>query len=226
MSRDKRDVVLHKWHTAVPLILVLCGLALLASACQELGSDPDTDTAGTTTVTSVQSPGLDSLYGTWDGTYTPDAAWSEDGPIDDPPFDLGVPLDMHMELHPWSAAAGQYGTITVGGLSPARVTSLTLDGDQVTMIVVTEVAGLNDLLGAFTLTLDGDTLSGTDDREPEVPTGWISSSGAVYLTRTAPWDAAAAASTASADPPRRPTAPPMAQAAMLRTVARTKTATR
>ena len=32
------------------------------------------------------------LCGTWEGTYTPTAAWDENGPVEDPPFELGMPL--------------------------------------------------------------------------------------------------------------------------------------
>jgi len=175
---------------------------LFTVSCQEL--DSGSDSADTTA--SEASADISALYGTWDGTYTPDAAWDEDGSLPDPPFELGTPVEMHMELHPWSAESAAYGTITAGGLYPARVTSLALDGDQVSLIVITEATGLNDLVGTFALTLDGETLSGEDDRDPEVPSGWISSSGTVYLTRTAAWDPTASTDT-TASVPAPPAAP-------------------
>lgn len=190
MSRKARRRVVSKQLVCTALTVLLSGLLLLAASCEDLD-------AGTAETSTTDASDITVLFGTWDGTYTPEAAWDENGSVDDPPFELGAPVNMHMELHPYLAESGEYGIAAAGGLSPARVTSLTRLGDQVTMIAISEAEGLNDLVGVFTLTLDEDTLTGGDDRDPEVPSGWVSSSGTVELTRTAPWDASATTTTSS-----------------------------
>ena len=177
------------------LTVFVLALLLFVAACESLATDTAEET------TSTDHSDITVIFGTWDGTYTPDAAWDEDGNVDDPPFELNIPVDMHMELHPWDADSAEYGTVSAAGLSPASVTSITREGAQFTLMVISEAENLNDLLGIFELTLEGDTLSGEDDSEPEVPSGWISSSGAVVLTRTAAWDPSAATDTTEEDTP-------------------------
>ncbi len=176
----------------------LLGLFVVATACQGLVYDNDT---GSTTTTAVEDQDVTALFGTWDGTYTADGAWDENGAVEDPPFELGTPVTMRVELRPWSAETADYGTIVTGDLYPARVASLELEGDQVTIVAVSEESGLEDLITVFELTLDDKTLTGQDDREPEVPSGWLRSTGDVLLTRTAPWDDTATTETTAAESP-------------------------
>jgi len=183
-----------KTFTAMALCLALCGLALFVIACADLGSNADASTTSVAS-TAVETETLvteDVLFGTWDGTYTPTAAWDENGPIADPPMALGVPLGMHLELRPWSASSGDYGTASVGGFSEARVTTVFLDDQEVVLSLISEQRGLDDLGSVFMLTLNNGTLSGVDLGDPDVPSGWISSSADISLTRTALWEETAA----------------------------------
>ena len=203
MSKEVRRTNASRHLVSFALALALAVILAFAVACASLDAESTDSSAATTATTAVatadvETDSLDSLFGTWDGTYTPDTAWDENGVVDDPPFALDEPVAMHMELRPWSASSASYGSLTAGSLYPARVASLTMEGDEATLIIVTEESGLEDLLGLLNLTLDGDTLTGEDERRPEVPSGWISTSGTISLTRTAAWDPTATTDTTAA----------------------------
>ena len=194
MSRPVRAISVGKLPVVTILTLLMLALLLFAAACENLGTDAAEE------ATSTESSDLSVLFGTWDGTYTPESAWDENGLVDDPPVELGVPIAMHMELRPWSAESADYGTITTGTLSPARVVYLTLEGDQVTMGTSSSEVGLEDLMSVSDLTLAGDTLTGEEDPETGVPSGWISTSGSVHLTRTTPYEPTTATDATSSAP--------------------------
>jgi hypothetical protein len=189
MSRKRRNSAPDRSLMGLALALVLSGLVIFTIACQDLDSSPPTSTETTTAAAQTDLGDLrTTVFGSWDGTYTPTAAWDDIGSVKDPPFTLGEPLAMHMELRPWSDASLDYGTVSVAGVPGTRVTMLTINGDQIRLKAVTQQSGLEDLLSVFALTLAGDTLAGEDSGDSGVPQGWVSTSGTIFLTRTVPWD--------------------------------------
>jgi hypothetical protein len=126
-----------------------------------------------------------TLWGVWKGTYTPIEAWDERGPVADPPVELGVPVSLIVDLHPLSGAGGDYGTLTAGGFGAARVTALFFDGENLELSVVSEMEDRDDYHSVITGTLVGDVITGADSGDPDVPSGWVSTSGTLHVTRSA-----------------------------------------
>jgi hypothetical protein len=175
------------WSGAVAavlaLVLLVFGLVMAPTVCDSLTPD-----GGGATSTTEESVDAALFVGSWDGTYTALTAWDDEGPVTNPPLAMNRPMGMHLELHPWSDDTQDYGEAVVGGFSNARVTALTFAGAQVQLSMVSSAAGSDDYHSVFTLTLAGDTLSGEDSGDPAVPPDWLSTSGAIVLTRTGPWE--------------------------------------
>ncbi len=200
MFRTRRGAAPGKAAAGLMALLLSAGLSLLPTGCQDLNSSSESTAPESSVTTTLQDDATDltPLFGNWQGEYTPEVAWDEDGRVDDPPFELGSPVETRVELHPFDSSTADFGSMSGEGFTPARVTSLTRDGDQVMMVIASEASGLADLIGVFLLTLDGDILSGVDDGEPAVPEGWTASSGTIELTRTAAWDPATSTETTEA----------------------------
>lgn len=190
MSGEMRGTAFGKRLLGLILIVVLVGLGLVAVACEELSTvAPGTASAEISmTATTVSQPAsAESIYGTWEGTYTVLAAWDSDGAVNNPPVPLGTPLAMILVLHPLSGASGDYGTVDIPGFGSSRVTAVLQDGASVQLSVVSEETGRADTHSVFTLTFAGDSLAGEDSGDPAVPSGWVTTSGTIVLTRTGSW---------------------------------------
>lgn len=163
---------------SIGCMLLILSLVLLASlaGCKSLSEEPDVEAL---------------LCGTWEGTYTPTAAWDTEGYVSY--LDLQS-TDIYMVL-----ASEKPGTCTGTVVVPPEqnsgahygitalhciVKNVSMEDDRVQMTVIGQAEGLADYKSTFTLTLDGDTLTGEDSGDPQVPTGWISTSGLIALTRT------------------------------------------
>ena len=187
MSEGARSTVSGKSLVGFALVLVLSGLLLTVIGCESLTSAtvaPTTTIPVTTTTLAAEEPiSAADVYGSWDGTYTVLEAWDQNGVVDDPSVPVNAPLAMHLELYPLSAATGDYGIVEVPGFGSSRVTALSVESQEVHLSIVSEAQGREDLRSVFTLTLQGDTLTGRDSGDPAVPPGWVSTSGTISLTR-------------------------------------------
>jgi hypothetical protein len=159
---------------------------LAVSSCESLTTDSPTptETAVQTTVVDL-ADSAQAFFGIWEGTYTTLEVRDQDGVVADPPVPLNTPLEMHLELHAWSEVSGDCGTVTVAGYPNGRVLELSVEGAEARLSIVNEQEGLEDSESFMTLTLEGDTLSGEDESEPDPPPGWYGTRGTVHLTRTA-----------------------------------------
>ncbi len=164
--------------------LTIAGLLLLATACENLTTDTPApaDVATQTTVAEV-TDSAQAFFGTWEGTYTVREVRDQNGAVTNPPVPLNTPLEMHLELHAWSETSEDCGTVTVAGYPNGRVLGLSVEGAEARLSIVNEQEGLDDLRSLMTLMLQGDTLSGEDEPDPDVPRGWYGTAGSVYLTR-------------------------------------------
>jgi hypothetical protein len=187
VSKGTRRTALGKSVVGLVLALILPALLLTVAACENLESGTSSSVVETTTTVPVgttQAASEASVFGTWEGTYTALEAWDENGIVEDPPISLHVPMELRLELHPWSEASGDYGTLSATGFASGRVTALSFDGQNLQLSIVSKIQGLEDYHTVITATLEGDTLTGEDSGDPEVPSGWLSTSGTVFLTRT------------------------------------------
>jgi hypothetical protein len=200
MSRGMRQTTFGKKLLGLMLVVVLVGLALLATVCEELSTGaPSTASAEIPiTVTTVTQPAsTESVYGTWEGTYTVLAVWDRNGAVNNPPVPPGASLAMQLVLHPLSGASGDYGTVDIPGFGSSRVTDILQERASVQLSVVSEASGRADTHSIFTLSLEGDILTGVDSGDPAVPSGWVTTSGTIVLTRTGSWSAAEGAGAGS-----------------------------
>jgi hypothetical protein len=136
MSEQTRSIARGKSLMGFALVLVLSAFLFTVTACEDLTSDtvaPTTTIPDSTTQTSAaeESTSAASVFGTWDGTYTALEAWDENGVVEDPPISLHQPMELHLELHPWSEGTGDYGTLSATGFASGRVTALSFDGQNV-----------------------------------------------------------------------------------------------
>jgi hypothetical protein len=195
MSAKARDTRAGRSVRGAVLALALACILIGLVGCEGLGTTTESATASTAEV-AVESEA--SLWGVWEGTYTPLEAWDEDGTVADPPVELGVPVSLILDLHPLPGAGGDYGTLTAGGFGAARVTALFFDGQDLELTVVSEMEDRDDYHSVITGTLGGDVITGEDSGDPDVPSGWVSTSGTLHLTRStspAPSDTGATPST-------------------------------
>jgi hypothetical protein len=202
MSTDTRLLTPGRPLAALALILTLAGLLLAAGACESL----DSDTAGSTatvptpadqTAAAAQAGSAQALFGIWEGTYTTLEVRNKEGLVTHPPVPLNTPLDMRLELHAWSEASRDCGTVAVAGYPNGRVMELSVEGSEVRLSIINQEEGLEDSQSLMTLILEGDTLTGQDEPAPDVPEGWYVTRGTVYLTRAA--SAATSGTQASGD---------------------------
>jgi hypothetical protein len=189
MSRATNNSARGRYSAGFALVLVLSGLLLTIGACDSLTAGTSASTA-TIAVAATETTAAEeliteaSVYGSWNGTYTVLQAWDQNGFVEDPPVPVGTPLSMRLELYPLSAATGDCGTVAVPGFGSSRVTAISVNGQEVQLSIVSEEQGRADLRSVFTLTLEGDTLTGEDSGDPAVPSGWVSTSGTIDLTRS------------------------------------------
>jgi len=161
------------------------GLLLSITGCESLTTDTSASTDTSTQATVAAGAGsAEPFFGSWQGTYTTLEVRDQNGVVANPSVPLNTPLEMNLELHAWSEASGDCGTLTVAGYPNGRVLELSAEGQVVRLSVVNEAEGLEDSRSLMTLTLQGDTLTGADEPDPDVPEGWHVTTGSVYLTRT------------------------------------------
>jgi len=185
MSERTRSIAPKRSRLGLTLPLLLMVLLLAVGGCESLATD--TSTSSETSTQTTVAEGADSaepFFGSWQGTYTTLEVRDQSGVVTDPPVPLNTPLEMHLELHAWSEVSGDCGTLTVAGYPNGRVLELTVEGQVARLSIVNEAEGLEDSRSLMTLTLQGDTLTGADEPDPDVPEGWYATTGSVYLTRT------------------------------------------
>lgn len=178
------------------LVLLLGGVLATSAACESLVSNTSTTTTTiAATSTSAEAASLESLYGTWEGTYTVLSVRDQTGDVGNPTVAVGTALSIKLALGPWSDSNQDFGTVEVPGFGHSRVTGISLSGQNVDMSVVSEKQGLADLHSVFALELVGETLTGEDNADAAVPPGWEATSGTIVVTRVAAYVATTSSTT-------------------------------
>ena len=185
MPGRMRSIASSRSGLGLTLVLLLLGLLLSITGCESLASDTSASTETSTQTTVAEAAdSAEPFFGSWQGTYTTFEVRDQNGVVADPPVPLNTPLAMHLELHAWSETSGDCGTLTVAGYPNGRVLELSVEGQVARLSIVNEEEGLENSRSLMTLTLQGDTLTGADEPDPDVPEGWYVTTGSVYLART------------------------------------------
>jgi len=127
MSGRMRSIAPSRSGLDLTLVLLLMVLLFGITGCESLATDTSASTGTSTRLLSPQGPTLQSLLRQLAGhLHHPGGARPKRrgrgsaGP-------LNTPLEMNLELHAWSEASGDCGTLTVAGYPNGRVLELSVE---------------------------------------------------------------------------------------------------
>jgi len=122
----------------------------------------------------VSAAVVSDLFGTWDGTWFVDEIYDELSPT--PP--IAFEVDAQFNIVPFTGS--NYGTILLDTTTPGVISSITVVGDNVEMLIDYPATNY-EAYGVVTGILTGNTIVGDFD---EVPTeGWVTGKGALVISK-------------------------------------------
>jgi hypothetical protein len=172
-------------HLVMSVLALCCSVTIAVSACIPFGttttSVPQAPVATAPPGTEVAPSGaVDSLLGSWEGTWSIVESWNASGDYDDPNFPVGASVPVVLELREWSVDMLDYGTMSPAGMLTGQVSGVSQSGQSVTVTILYE----GTFSGVITATLQGDTLTGECREEKPAPGLYIGYAGPISLRRT------------------------------------------
>lgn len=124
----------------------------------------------------VSAAVVSDLFGTWNGTWFVDEIHDELNP----PTPIAFQVDVQFNIGPFNPIAGNYGTILLDTATPGVISSITIVGNNVELLIDYPWANFEPS-GMVTGILKGTAIVGDFD---EVPTaGWVTGKGALEISK-------------------------------------------